>query len=177
IGGGLWMERLRAERRAETARQEGRQWQAVEAAVEKAAILGQQGRWPEALAALAGAESLLDSSTPEDLRDRLRQARADAEMVAQLEEIRLRLSDSRASQETTSVSPEKVYADTFQNYGIPLLALEPGEAAARIRISSLRLSQIAHREKHRRTHRAVTRTGGARPAAGGPLLLGGRLGG
>jgi tRNA A-37 threonylcarbamoyl transferase component Bud32/tetratricopeptide (TPR) repeat protein len=138
IGGALWMERLRAERRAETARQEGRKWQAVEAAVEKAAILGQQGRWPEALAELEGAQSLMDSSTPEDLRDRLRQARADAEMVAQLEEIRLRLSDSRASQETTSVSPEKVYADTFQNYGTPLLALEPGEAAARIRISSIR---------------------------------------
>ncbi|HEV3083361.1 MAG TPA: protein kinase, partial [Gemmataceae bacterium] len=146
IGGGLWMERLRAERRAETARQEGRQWQAVEAAVEKAAILGQQGRWSEALAALEGAQSLMDSSTPEDLRNRLRQARADAEMVAQLEEIRLRLSDSRASQETTSVSPGKVYADTFQNYGIPLLALEPGEAAARIRISSIRptLLQFLH---------------------------------
>ena len=138
IGGGLWMERLRAERRAETARQEERQWQAVKAAVEKAAILGQQGRWPEALAALAGAESLLDSSTPEDLRDRLRQARADAEMVAQLEEIRLRLSDSRASQETASASPENVYADTFRNYGIPLQVLDPGEAAARIRISSIR---------------------------------------
>ena len=138
IAGVLWMERMRAERRAETARQEGREWEAVEAAVEKAAIFEQQGRWSEALAALEGAQSLLDSSTPEDLLDRLRQARADAEMVSQLEEIRLRLSDSRESQDTVSVSPEKVYADTFRNYGIPLLALEPGEAAARIRTSSIR---------------------------------------
>jgi serine/threonine-protein kinase len=141
-GGGLWLERQRAEHREETARQEGRAWQAVDAALEKAAIFQQQGRWSEARAALEGAQSLLDTSTPPYLVERLRQARTDAEMVAELEEIRLRLTDSRASQETTSASAEKVYAVAFRNYGIPLLSVEPTEAADRIRASSIRLTLL-----------------------------------
>src|SRR5207248_1746756 len=64
LGGGLWVERQQAERRAETARREGRAWQAVEAALDQAAALEEQGRWPEARAALDGAPSLLDATAP-----------------------------------------------------------------------------------------------------------------
>src|SRR5437762_1859378 len=42
-GGGFWMERQQAERREETARQEGRQSKAAEAALEQAAALQKQG--------------------------------------------------------------------------------------------------------------------------------------
>jgi serine/threonine-protein kinase len=143
IGGGLWLERQRAERREETARQEGRAWQAVDAALEKATALQRQGRWSEARAALEGAQSLLGASAPEDLVERLRQARADADMVAELEEIRLRRSDGRKSQETASLVPEQTYADAFRNYGIPLMTLEPAVAAARIRSSAIRETLVA----------------------------------
>jgi hypothetical protein len=118
LGGGLWLERQRAEQGAEKARQEGRAWQAVEAALANAAAFERQDRWSEARAALEGAQGLLDDSSPRDLRERLRQARADAQMVSDLEEIRLRLSEGRRSQDTASLSPEKMYADAFRNYGI-----------------------------------------------------------
>jgi serine/threonine-protein kinase len=143
IGGGWWLERQRAERREETARQEGRAWQAVEAALEKAAALQQQGRWSEARAALAGAQRLLGDSAPEDLRERLHQARADADMVAELEEIRLRLSAGGKTQQTASLSAEKMYAEAFRNYGIALTKLEPAEAAARLRSSAIRATLLA----------------------------------
>ena len=57
IGGGFWLEWERAERRAETARQEEREAQAVEAALEQASALGRQGRWPDARAVLEGARA------------------------------------------------------------------------------------------------------------------------
>src|SRR5438445_505591 len=75
LGGGLWLERQRSERRAETARQEGRESQAVEAVLEQAGALQQRGRWPEARAVLEGAPSLLDSSAPAELRSAAGQRR------------------------------------------------------------------------------------------------------
>jgi serine/threonine-protein kinase len=45
IGGGLWLGRQWALQRADKARQEGRDSQAVEAVLEKARALGEQGRW------------------------------------------------------------------------------------------------------------------------------------
>src|SRR5262249_6695674 len=77
VGAGSWVQRQQAGRGAEAARQEGRTWQAVEAALEHAAAFVRQGRWPEARAALEAAPPLLDTSAPADLRERLRAAPAD----------------------------------------------------------------------------------------------------
>jgi serine/threonine-protein kinase len=143
LGGGLWLERQQAERRAETAHQEGRARQAVEAALQQAAALQEQGRWPEARAALEAAPSLLDASAPADLRERVRQARADADMVAELEEIRLRLLEGRKSHEKDAPSGDQLYAEAFQHYGIPLTLLEPADAAARVRNSAIRDTLLA----------------------------------
>ena len=56
----------------------GEQSKAAEAALEQAAALEKQGRWPEARAVLEGAPSLLDTSALADLRERVDQALADA---------------------------------------------------------------------------------------------------
>jgi serine/threonine-protein kinase len=128
LAGARSLEMRRAERRAEMARQE----EAVRAALEKTAILEEEGRWPEARAVLEGAQRLLADSTAIDLVERVNQALVDADAVAELEQIRLRLSGA------TPLSPEKLYADAFRNYGIPLVTLEPAEAAARIRNSAVR---------------------------------------
>jgi serine/threonine-protein kinase len=133
IGGGLWLDR-------KTARQEERARQAVEAALEKAADLQQQGRWPDARATLEGAQRLLGASASKDLGERLRRERADADMVADLEEIRLRLSEGGRNQ---ALSPEKMYAEAFQKYGIPVMTLGPAEAAARVRDSSISQTLLA----------------------------------
>ena len=95
VGGGFWLERQQAEQREETARREGRQSEAAEAVLEQAADLEKQGRWPEARAVLEGAPSLVDTSALADLRERVRQALADADMVTELEEIRLSLLEAQ----------------------------------------------------------------------------------
>ncbi len=137
IGGGFWLERQRAEHREQAARQEERERQAAQAAFDKAAILQQEDRWPEALAVLEGAQRLLADSAAIDLIEHVNRARADAEMVAKLEEIRMRLSEGGRSPPAL-FSAEKMYADAFRNYGIPLLTQQPEEAAGRIRASSIR---------------------------------------
>ena len=135
-GGGFWLERQQAERREETARREGRQTQATEAALEKAADLERQGRWPEARAVLEGAPTLLDNAAPAHLRERLRRARADIETAAELEEIRLSLSATSPPARTPPRSAGHLYADAFRKYGIDLRELEPAEA--RVRRSAIR---------------------------------------
>jgi serine/threonine-protein kinase len=139
LAGTRSVELREVERRTEATRQKD----AVNAALEKAAALQRQGRSPEARAALEGAQGLLDVSAPEGLVKRLRQARADADMVAELDEIRLRLSDGRRGSETAALSPEEMYAGAFGKYGIPLLTLEPAEAVRRIRGSSIRHALLA----------------------------------
>jgi serine/threonine-protein kinase len=151
-GGGLWLERERAEKRSVQARQEGRASQAAEAALEKAADLQKQGRWSEARTALDGAQGLVADAASIDLVKRLSRARADAEMVADLEEIRLRFSEGGRAQEPAPSSPEKLYADAFRKYGIPLPSLEPAEAASRIRSSTIRETLLAF--MHDWLHRA-----------------------
>jgi serine/threonine-protein kinase len=58
VGGGFWLERQQADRREEKARWEGQQSEAAESALEQAAALQKQGRWPEARAVLEAAPSL-----------------------------------------------------------------------------------------------------------------------
>jgi serine/threonine-protein kinase len=142
IGGGFWLERERADRRAETARQEERQAQAVKAALEQASALGRQGRWPDARAVLDGALSLLSNSAPANLRERLMQARSDANMAAKLEGIRLRLSTDPTKTRATAAP---LYAEAFRSYySNDLLNLEPEQAAARVGNSAIRETLLAY---------------------------------
>ncbi len=143
IGGGMWQLEQQAERRAERARLEGRASQALEAALEQAAAFRKQGRWPEVRAALEGAASLSDTSAPAEVRDRVHEARADADMVLELEEIRLGLSEGKIDQETHSLSADRAYAEAFRKYGIVLAAPESSEAAERIRNSAIRETLLA----------------------------------
>jgi serine/threonine-protein kinase len=142
IGGGFWLAWERGERRAETARQEARESQAVEAALEQASALGKQGRWPEAGAVLEGAASQLSSSAPASLRERLMQARSDANMADKLEEIRLRLSTDPTKTRATAAPS---YAEAFRSYySTDLLILDPEEAAARVGSSAIRETLLAY---------------------------------
>jgi serine/threonine-protein kinase len=137
VSGGFWLERQQAERRAETARREGQQSEAAESALEQAAALQKQGRWPEARAVLEVAPNLEDTPALADLRQRVGQALADARMVTELEEIRLRLLEGRAP------SGHRLYAEAFREYGIALPTPEPAKAAAQIRNSAIRESLLA----------------------------------
>src|SRR5262245_2446683 len=145
IGGGVWLERERGERRAQTARQEEREAQAVEAALEQSSALGKQGRWPDARAVLDGGLSQLSSSAPAKLRERLMQARSDANMAAELEGIRLGLSRDPAKARGTAAPLYADYAEAFRSYfSIDLLILEPEEAATRVGNSAIRETLLAY---------------------------------
>jgi serine/threonine-protein kinase len=143
VGGAFWLERQQAERHAETARQEGREAQAVEAVLTQAAELQKQGRWPESRAVLNGASGLVGASAPADLRERVGRELVDANMVAELEDIRLRLLEGRRSHELDAPRGERLYAEAFRGYGIDLMTPEPAEAAARIRSSAIRETLLA----------------------------------
>jgi serine/threonine-protein kinase len=143
LGGGLWQLEQQAERRAERARQEGRAGQALQAALEQALAFRKQGRWHEMRATLEGAASRSDTEVPADLRERLDEARADADMVLRLEEVRLRLSEGRSDQGEHSFSADEAYAEAFRNYGIVLSSSEPAEATARIHGSAIRETLLA----------------------------------
>jgi serine/threonine-protein kinase len=108
----------------------------VEAALGEAAEHQNAERWPEARAALARATGRLGNAGPAHLAERIRQARADAVMVAQLDELRLHLSEGAV--DASSTRADQYYADAFTTYGIPLTTLDPDVAADQVRQSSIR---------------------------------------
>ena len=93
----------------------------------------EKSAWPEAGASLERAKGRLDDRGSTGLRRRLEQGARDLDLVANLEQIRLRLSNSRVP-----LSPEKMYAEAFRNYGIDPMRLEPAAAATTIRNSAVR---------------------------------------
>ncbi|WP_422930044.1 protein kinase domain-containing protein [Singulisphaera sp. PoT] len=141
IGGGARLEWERAERRTELARQDEREKQAVEAALEQASALGRQGHWPDARAVLEGIPSLLGNSAPAGLRERLTQSRRDARAAVELERIRLRLSTDPA---VTRGSAATLYEAAFRNYGIDLPTMGAESAARSVGHSAIRDTLLAY---------------------------------
>src|SRR6185503_671823 len=82
------------------------------------------------------APGLLSASAPAQLRDRLRRARADADIVNRLEAVRLRLSEGTPVRGKASPAADRLYAEAFASYGITL-ASAPAAAAA-VRASRVR---------------------------------------
>jgi serine/threonine-protein kinase len=132
VGGGFRVQRQQAEARVSLARQE----QAVEAALTRAEELTTLRHWAEAERALNGAPDLPETSARADLRDRLRVARADADIVVRLEEVRLRLSEGTPVRSRSSTIADRLYAEAFASYGITL-ERPAAEVAAVIEVSQV----------------------------------------
>jgi serine/threonine-protein kinase len=130
-------ERQAAAATAEADRQAAATAAAVEAALAEAKVMQGQARWADAREAAARAERLLGDGGPDDLRRRVHQAWADADMLARLEGVRLpqaREHDRRIDYGRVAAA----YADAFRAYGIDLDALGDEAAAERIRRSDIR---------------------------------------
>jgi serine/threonine-protein kinase len=140
LGGGVgWVVRDAAARRAETE-------QAVNRALRDAALLRDQGNLPEAKAAVRRAEELLAEGVNDaELGRRVRELRADLQMMAQLEEIRLQPPHAAGYVGATiNISKaNSAYAAAFRDYGIDVIALDATVAAERIRASVIRAQLIA----------------------------------
>jgi eukaryotic-like serine/threonine-protein kinase len=118
-------------------RQQAEAVQAVETALAEAKVLQEQARWADAREAAARAERLLGDGGPDELRRRVHQARADADMLARLEDARL----PQAREHNRLIDVGRVaaaYAEAFRAYGIDLDALGDEEAAERIHRSAIR---------------------------------------
>jgi len=111
--------------------------------LEKAATLELQGSWPAAREALSDAESHIGEANNFSLRERVRQARQNADMVTGLEEIRMRVAEAKRNRDTLSPSADQLYADAFRSYGIAISDLRPNEAADQLRASDIRETLLA----------------------------------
>jgi Protein kinase domain len=115
-GTGLWW----AQKRAAAERE-------VSLALQEATRLQGQGQWLEALSAARRAEGLLAGGVSGELQERVRERRADLEMVARLEDIRLLSTDKDGRFDPAF--RDRAYAQAFHEYGIDVSTLDPLLAA------------------------------------------------
>jgi serine/threonine protein kinase/Tfp pilus assembly protein PilF len=109
----------------------------VETALEELHAHVDAARWPEARAALGRAQGRLAAGGTELLRERIRQARADLDMVSELEEVRLLCAQVKDDHfDRTPLHPG--YSAAFRAFGLDVLTLEPEEAVSRIASSAVR---------------------------------------
>jgi serine/threonine-protein kinase len=127
--GGLWLQRLTVERRAE-------QRQAATSALEKVADLQQLARWAEARAVLEQAAERLGGAGPDDLRQRLEQARTDLDLVDRLDGARLRAA-AWVGDRFDWASAERDFADAFRRAGLGEEGEDGDQVAARVRASGV----------------------------------------
>jgi serine/threonine-protein kinase len=137
-GGGVWLTAQKAEQQAESARQA----RAVALALEQTAALLRHGRWAEAKATLDQADSRLGEGAPADLSGRLRQARKDLALVAQLEEIRLQRQVS-LDRKVADAAADRAYLAAFTAARLLAEKMDAAAAARRIESSAVRAHLVA----------------------------------
>jgi serine/threonine protein kinase/Flp pilus assembly protein TadD len=134
LAGGAWLRW--SQKRAAADRE-------VERSLQEAALLQDQAKWREAIAAARRAEGILATGdvSPE-LQARVREVQADLEMVQTLEQIRLEqaaVKDDRFDIAGADASYEKA----FRAYGIHLDALGTEQAGARLAGTAIRVQLAA----------------------------------
>jgi serine/threonine protein kinase/Flp pilus assembly protein TadD len=122
-GGGLWLAWQRAERT-----------QAVILDLDRATELLRGGHWDEARLAAGRAEARLAPGDAERLHGRLAQVRAGLHLVDRLEQIRLEQAAVQGEHFDTAHG-DVAYREAFREYGLDVEALDPREAAERLRAS------------------------------------------
>jgi serine/threonine-protein kinase len=122
-GGGLW---LRQEQKRLGLEHE------AGAALDKAALFQQEGRWADALAQAHRAADLLPAiGDPPDLRQRVEDRIAEIELVQTFDSIR-DTAGYRPQRVRTRFGEDAMYGKAFRDFGIDVDSLEPSEAAKRV---------------------------------------------
>jgi serine/threonine protein kinase/tetratricopeptide (TPR) repeat protein len=140
VGGvGGWVMRDRAARQREA---DGRVLEALKAAEPQ---LREGHPWEPALTSAAQrVEAELEGGMLSlQMRQRAEQLRRDVRMLTELDDIRLRQTESKDGGMFDLAGTQRRYAAAFSAYGIDVTALEPSEAAARIGQSAIRESLVA----------------------------------
>ena len=137
---GVAWARQQAALEAASARQRAVLEAQVGEALQQAAGYQEQGKLLEALAAVGQAEAMVNAvAADEGLRDRVRRRRAELEMAAKVEDIRLTDVAFGNYGDSVAVGPMKhpLYAQAFWGYGIHVLSADPEEAGGRIRATGI----------------------------------------
>jgi serine/threonine protein kinase len=138
LGSGAgWVVRDRVARDAEHSRERTQRLAKVAAQVElvfaEVEGLEAEQKWPEALAAARRAQAVVAGSEADpDTSDRVRRILTELEMVARLEETRLRVGELSASQ-TVDGAAARLYGAAFRDSGVDIETLPAGQAATRLR--------------------------------------------
>jgi serine/threonine protein kinase/Tfp pilus assembly protein PilF len=111
--------------------------EAADHALQEAVELQGKRKWPQALAAAKLAEGILAGGGSAHLRRRVGERREDLEMVLRLEHLRLPPPERSISNFNPPGNDDAAYARAFRDFGIDVEALEPNEAAERIRARSI----------------------------------------
>jgi serine/threonine-protein kinase len=143
--GGVWARQQAVGRRTavEAARADAAIRQAAaEEALAEAHGHRQASRWAKVRAALERARGHLAGGGPADLRERIEQAARDADVVAAVDEVRLRQADIKNERFDTG-NADKGYAAAFRAYGVDVDGPNPDEAADLLRDSAVREQLVA----------------------------------
>ncbi len=131
VGGSMWLVVRQAHRR-----------DAVEADLKKVGELQDGARWAAAQAALDRAEARLGGGGPDDLRQRLGQARRDLDLVIKLDAIRLKRV-THGELTFYKAQADRDYKEAFQEAGLGEVHDQPSSVAAMINASAVRAALVA----------------------------------
>ena len=135
LGGGTWLVQQRAERRAERRSEVG-------SAVAQAASLRKRFHFQEARQLLEQAGRQLGPAGPDELRLQVDQARADLELVADLDSARMRAPSALGGKfEAAGLDP--LYEEAFAKAGLGRPGDDSEAVAARVRGSPVRAEIVA----------------------------------
>ena len=104
----------------------------------RAELLQEEGRWPEARAALARAEERLSEDGPEPLRQRVQRLQDDLDCVVDLDAARLRAAEGNAGLGVNLAGADRAYHETFAKRQLDVENGDADEAAQRIRALAIR---------------------------------------
>jgi tetratricopeptide (TPR) repeat protein len=118
--------------------------QAVTKDLQEAEIWHSQEKWSKALQALERAKGRLEGSDFGPLRDIVEQRWREASLVDQLEKARQAEWPTHITGEARGFAPiDNAYRTAFMEYGLDVTALNPDEAARRIKISPNRARLVS----------------------------------
>jgi eukaryotic-like serine/threonine-protein kinase len=143
-----WAARDREALRHDVARdQETRQQalaQEITRALDETAASYKRGKWPEAMAAVKRAGAFVASGSPDEvLAQRVRQWRADLDLVSRLEDIRMERAADAVEDSFDWKGTDAAYAKVFQAYGLDVEAVDTAESAKRIVASGVKENLVA----------------------------------
>jgi tetratricopeptide (TPR) repeat protein/serine/threonine protein kinase len=140
---GLWLKQDADTRLVEATRQRAAVERDVSAALDDFDRLLPEDKWADARAAVERAQGRLGGGGPESLRDRVRQAQGNLDLVSRLEEARLQRTQVNDDNYDLKQA-DKAYMSAFQESGLGVLGLDPEDVVMRrVHTSPVRAQLVA----------------------------------